>query len=700
MLVKLFARYLSARLGAFLAIVVVSSVSHAQNVQTIYVSPTGNDSNPGTQAQPKRTPFGAMEKVRLARMANSKDQFIVQFAAGRYHLSQKLLLNQQHSGDGPTKPTILRGIQNQVFFDGSVQVTGWQLASGGIANRIPAAARPNVFQTGLPQFNGSVLDPGEMTRRGYPHETTQTWSTLVFNNNPMTLARHPNTGWSRTPTNHNGSSNVFGMTDPVPYGWVNTGDIWAHGFFGWDWADAFERVGSFNSGSQTVSLATTPAYGIKPNMRYYLVNAIEALDGPGEYFIDKATNIVYFYVPLIGQTDAQKIASLNAGTYITALDDFLVETYDSSDMQFERITFQNGRRGAVYVRWGARVEFKGCTFRRFNTLAALVGSGTDHLFLSCDFYDLDEDGLRIVAGDRPTLTPAGHEIRNCWFRDFAKVCMSYRAGVDLWGVGHRVSNCRIEDAPHSGLVFHGNDHTLEFTEFERLCLETNDSAAVYHPRDFTMQGTRIYYNSFKDIRSYQTGTHSNFAVGVFLDDMASGVDVSMNIFKDVQIGTIIGGGRDNKLTNNFYFDSETSIQADARGTSWASDFWTAWNVPAMLAAVPYQSMLWRSRYPELAKLVNDDPQLPRRNDITRCVSVGATNWMVLQDGMETVTNKRRPYNYYAYFNSATLTNPGFTDIENGNYTFGAMSPLAWMKVKPIYPDQIGMFTDAYRTWLP
>jgi hypothetical protein len=435
-------------------------------------------------------------------------------------------------------------------------------------------------------------------------------------------------------------------------------------------------------------------------MRYYLVNAIEAVDSPGEYFIDRATNTMYFYVPLVGSTDAQKIAALNAGSYLTALDDYLVETYDSSDVQFENITFQNGRGGAVYVRYGNRVEFRGCTFRRFNTLAAQVGSGVDHLFLSCDFYDLDEAGLRIVAGDRPTLTSAGHQIRNCWFRDFAKVCMSYRAGIDLWGVGHRVSNCRVEEAPHSGLVFHGNDHTVEFSEFERLCLETNDSAAIYHPRDFTMQGSKITYNRIRDVRSYQTGTHSNFAVGVFLDDMASGVEVSMNIFEDVQIGTIVGGGRDNKLVNNFYFNSETSVQVDARGTSWASDFWTAWNVPAMLAAVPYQNSLWRSRYPDLSRLTIDDPELPKRNDVTRCVSVAATNWMVLQDGMQTVTTKRRPYNYYAYFNSVTFGDPGFTDMENGDYTFGAMSPLAWMKIKPIYPDQIGMYIDAYRTWLP
>jgi hypothetical protein len=424
------------------------------------------------------------------------------------------------------------------------------------------------------------------------------------------------------------------------------------------------------------------------------------LDSAGEFFIDKTTNTVYFYVPLAGYSDAQKIASLNAGSFLTALDADLVETYDATDVLFERITFQNGRRGGAAVRFGARVEFKGCTFRRFNTLAAFVGSGVDHRFLSCDFYDLDESAINIIAGDRATLTPARHEVVNCWFRDFAKECMSYRPAIDLWGVGNRVASCRIEDGPHIGFVFHGNDHVIEYTDLVRLCKETNDSGAVLIARDFTFRGNKVYYNRFSDIRSYQIGTHSNFAVGVFLDDLSSGTEVSMNLFYDVQIGIILGGGRDNKIDNNFFFDTPKPFQMDARGTSWAWNFWEEWGVDEMLAAVPYQSSLWRTRYPQLYDIVHDDPETPKRNDLTRSVQVGNTNWMTLYDGLVAVTNKRREYSIYSYFNSVTVGDPGFLDMENGNYEFGPMSRLAWMKVKPIYPEQIGLFTDTYRTWLP
>ena len=680
------------------------ATASAQGVQTVYVSPSGSDANPGTQASPKKSPYGALDAVRAARAQNSKDQFIVVFAAGKYFLDRTLNFGLPESGDSIGKPTVLRGVPGQVFFDGSVQVTGWQLVTGAAALRLTPAARPNVFQAPLPTVQGpngpQTLDTGAMSRRGYPYETTQTWSTLVFNDQPMKIARHPSEGWLRVPEDHAGSNTRFGLEDPVPYGWLNTGDIWAHGFFGWDWADSFERVANFDLASQTVTLATAPQYGIARTQRYYLVNALEALDAPYEYFIDRGAATLYFYPPLGGFTDAQKIASLNTGSYLTALDEPLVRTYDARDVVFESITFQNGRRGAVDVRYGGRVEFRGCTFRRFGTLAALVGSGQDHRFLSCDFYDLDEGAVQIIGGDRATLTPVGHQVVNCWFRGYGKECMAYRAAVDLWGVGQRVTNCRIEEAPHVGLVFHGNDHIVENTDFERLCLETIDAGAVYIGRDPTFQGNQVIYNRFRDIRSYQIGTHSNFAVGVFLDDMACGTNVAMNLFYDVQIGVAGGGGRDNKLDNNFFFDTPKAVQFDARGTSWASDFWTAWNVPAMLAAVPYKGTLWRARYPNLARIEYDEPAVPKRNDLTRSVNVGNTDWLTFYDGLQPVTNKRREYSVYSYFNSATIGNPGFTDMQAGNYTFDRMSRLAWAKVKTIYPDQIGLYLDQYRTWLP
>jgi hypothetical protein len=489
------------------------------------------------------------------------------------------------------------------------------------------------------------------------------------------------------------------MTDTAPFGWQNTGDVWAHGFFGVDWADTYERVAGFDSGNGFIRLATRPEYGIASDHRFKLVNALEAVDSPGEYFIDRVASKVYFYVPLEGASDAQKIASLNAGSSLTSVETTLVDVYNANDVTFENITLQNGRGSGAWVQYGARVSFKGCTFRRFDYDAAIAASGVDHMFLSCDFYDLSEGAIVLYGGDRATLKRSGHLVENCHIRDYAKVCKSYRPAIDMWGVGHRVSKSRIEDAPHSAIILHGNNNIIEFTDFARLCLETSDAGAIYIGRNVTFQGNKVWYNSFSDMWSQQEGNYANFVTAVYLDDMAAGTEIAMNVFKNLQLGVVVGGGRDNKMLNNYFIDTGNAVHVDARGTSWASDFMTAWDVPSMLAYVPYKGKVWKRAYKKLPRYLKDKPAVPKRNYLTNSINVGGLDWLLLYDGVK-VSTKTSNSPLFVKRNSVTSEDPGFADMSNENYWFASNSALGKLKIKQIDPGMIGLYYDQYRTSIP
>ncbi len=690
-------RPILAAFGLFLA-----SLGSAQAVNTVYVSPSGDDEAAGTAEAPLRSPYGALERVRAMRLNGATGQFVVQFANGTYPMDRTLKFISPDNGAFGV-PLVFRGESKEVYFDGSLRVIGWQKATGGAAGRLKPEVRDKVFEANLPRVpvegqpgQTQPMDVGYLNRRGFPYETTQTWSTLVFNGATMTLSRHPNEGWALTRTNGDLATRDIQTSDSTPMSWQNTGDIWAYGFFSWDWSDTYEQVESFDPVAGVVRLAESPELGLKGNKRYVLVNALEAIDSPGEFFIDRTTSIVYFYVPLEGASDAQKIASLNAGTSLTSVPSALVETYDASDVTFENITFQNGRGSGAWVRYGARVAFKGCTFRRFDYTAVVVGSGIDHTILSCDFYELGEGGVTMFGGDRLTLKRSGFLVENCHFRDFGRQSKSYKPAIDLWGVGHRVSRCKIEDAPHSGVILHGNNNIVEFTEFNRVCLETNDSGAIYIGRNVTFHGNKVWYNRFSDLRTRIDGDYSNFVAGVYLDDMAQGTEVSMNLFKDVQIGTIVGGGRDNKVVNNYFFDTDDAVHVDGRGLSWASDFMSAWNVPAMLAEVPYKGSIWKKQYSKLPNFLKDKPETPKRNYITNNVDVGDGSMLVVWDNLK-VSTKSSAYPVFYYRNSVGMVDPGFADMANENYWFATSSPLGKLKIKPIDPELMGLYLDEYRT---
>jgi hypothetical protein len=246
---------------------------------------------------------------------------------------------------------------------------------------------------------------------------------------------------------------------------------------------------------------------------------------------------------------------------------------------------------------------------------------------------------------------------------------------------------------------HGNNNIVEYSNFARLCLETNDSGAIYIGRNPTFQGNKVWYNSFTDMWSQVETGPSTFVAGVYLDDMAQGTDISMNIFESLQIGTIVGGGRDNRLANNYFFDMGKAVQVDARGTTWASNFLVDWNVLGMLEEVPYKATTWKRAYKKLPNFLKDKPNLPKRNTLTYNVHVGELEWLQLYDGVK-LSTKTSAGPLYGARNSVSTTDPGFADMANGNYWFPRNSKLGKLKIKEIDPDLIGLYYDQYRLEVP
>ena len=89
--------------------------------------------------------------------------------------------------------------------------------------------------------------------------------------------------------------------------WAEESDLWTHGYWGWDWADTYAKVGKVTPSNATIQLSgsnlheatlRTPGlsaakeqavrarvgsgYPIKPKARVMIVNALSELDSPGE----------------------------------------------------------------------------------------------------------------------------------------------------------------------------------------------------------------------------------------------------------------------------------------------------------------------------------------------------------------------------------------------------------------------------------
>jgi hypothetical protein len=97
-----------------------------------YVSPEGNDAQPGTTSQPFATVQKAQMAARAFRSANPKEAVTVNLNPGVYELNQKLVFTPEDSGISEEAPVryMATGGGEVVLSGGSALTLNWEKDAG------------------------------------------------------------------------------------------------------------------------------------------------------------------------------------------------------------------------------------------------------------------------------------------------------------------------------------------------------------------------------------------------------------------------------------------------------------------------------------------------------------------------------------------------------------------------------------------
>ncbi|GBC94525.1 hypothetical protein HRbin16_00309 [bacterium HR16] len=660
----------------------------------IYVSPRGNDAWSGTLPAPNRQrtdgPFATLERARdairdLKRQGRlPRGGVTVWLRGGTYFRQQPFALTVEDGGTAES-PIIYGAYRNEkVRIVGGKSVNGWKpVTDETVLRRLPPEARGKVVCVDLKAHG--IIDFGQMRRRGFGLSATiPAGLELFYNGKPMPLARYPNEGWLKIATAPAGQQGGrFTCDEPRLKRWAEAKDVWVHGYWTWDWADSYEKVASIDPDKgEIVTVEPHGVYGYTPGKRFRVLNLLEELDAPGEWYLDRDTGMLFFYPPDEGKGEAM----------VSLTETPLATLQGVSHVKIQGVAFEVCRGTGVEVRGGSRVAIAGCNFRNVGTVGVIIEGGSEHKVVSCDFMDLGDGGVQVSGGDRNTLTPCKHEVLNCLFARFNRWSRTYRPAVLVGGVGVRVAHNLMYDSPHTAILLGGNDHLIEFNEIHHVCTETGDAGAFYMGRDLTQRGTIIRYNYFHDLgKSLQAETFVD-VMAVYLDDCTCGTTIFGNLFVRAGRAAMIGGGRDNTVENNIFVDCEPSVHVDARGMGWASFWFDGRDSTLMdrLKAVPYQKPPWSERYPELVNILNDEPAVPKGNKIVRNISVGG-RWIDLYDNL---TDK-----VITIRDNITEGDAG-VEVTPKGVRLRKDSPAFKIGFQPIPVEKIGLYRDAYRKKLP
>lgn len=598
-----------------------------------YVATDGNDANPGTLQKP----FLTLEAARDAiRKDSDKDQTTVWLRGGTYYRAASFELSKEDSGT-KNNPVIYRSFKNE-----QVRITGGKSLAAkdfsivkdtSILERVRPEVRGKLMQINLTE--NSITDFGKIVPIGFYQPILPTEPELFFNDKPITLARWPNSDWAKTGSikadgpapgsavedkNKNTNGAEIAFVEEEPARWSNADDGWLFGYWYWDWCDSSLKIDRIDTEKKLFRITAQPAFGIVADRRYYAFNLLEEIDMPGEYYIDRKTGILYLLPPEGFQTGSIVISLLSSP---------LVAMKDVQSVSFSGVTFECTRGTAIQIINGSDNLISDCTIRNCGNAAVNIGfgvgtevvgnylaylyenstwnrnTGTNNGITGCEIYNMGEGGIILGGGDRISLTPGNNYAKNNRIHNFSRRTQTYRPAIAMDGVGNTASNNLIYDGPHNGIMFFGNDHSVVYNELYDLCKQTGDVGVIYTGRDYTGRGNKINYNYIHDT-SGPVGKDS--AIAIYLDDLASEVEIIGNVICNVQTGIFIGGGRDNVIKNNIITGTGKTIWLDERGLEEWFKHHTDMNDGIMIKrikAVPYNQEPWLSKYPKLVVLLDD-----------------------------------------------------------------------------------------------
>lgn len=383
----------------------------------------------------------------------------------------------------------------EVLITTTEPLTGWTQHSGNIYR---ATFDSNIFgRNNLTLFVNDVL------------MTEAHWSDLGGNIDTLDSSR-----WASM-----SSGNLTTITDTQLRNMPN--DRWNGGFVWTQTSDFTIEVRSIvdftSNGSNGVLTLDSPLNNDpRSGDRYLIFDHLEALDAPGEWYFDEATNTVYLWAPGGGDPDNYSVEVKHRS-----------EAFDLNGHDHIHIRGIDLRGGDLDMEGSDYVVLQGARIQMPDRGFGPGGSGGERSLVVNGSYNIirdnEFDGVHATA---VFLEGSHNEIVNNYFHDIGYnnvngAAVNMRPG----SADNLISHNTITRVGRAAIAGNTDRALIQHNDFSYAALSTADVGAIYFANN-SVGSSEIAYNIFHDIRGDKV-------TGVYADNFSNDLVVHHNLMYDL-----------------------------------------------------------------------------------------------------------------------------------------------------------------------
>lgn len=563
----------------------------------------GDDNNPGTLISPFATLAKARDAVRAKVKAGLTRHVSVLIHGGVYPQGGTLIFGLEDSGTEKYSITYAAVPGEKVILSGGQKISGWKKGRGGIWT----VALPEV-EKGRWHFRQLFVNGKRSSRARTPNaDSMEPWFQILSSTAKENEEDKPVT------------VKLGGFTQPFQIEtYANPGDVELVYICNNDMGR--KLLESMNEKDQTVTLALPNRWNSKehgfdwylsfPQPRWkacYLENALEMLDQPGEWYLDRSTGILSYW-PRFDEdlTKADVVAPVLQKTFLAVLGtrETPVRNLHFSGLHIEHLdwvppewgymglfcsTIDTGPRDRLQHGFiDAAVEFE------YARSSSFIGGGIAHVGgmglclrrgtagITIEGNELSDLGAGGIGISEIRQKPIGQRSWNPFpqqgdYKEYKIVNNHiHHCGMDYYGsIGITafmmqdsiIAHNLIHDTAYSGLTFAGDssgqpvftkNNTVEFNHIYNTMKVTADGAGMYitytHGGETLIRGNLIHDTFCNPYRrgEYELAKSDLASHGLYLDGGMSGARYEHNVVYKNAGGPLLFNSHQNK---NAWFDN-------------------------------------------------------------------------------------------------------------------------------------------------